>query len=322
MAYLTKNIQSESTLMKLIGHAFPERKLEHLQELTEGYFNIAYEASFHDGTKSILKIAPHPDVTVMTYEKDIMEAEVRSMQLVAQKTKVPLPKVEFYDFTRQLCSSPYFFMEKLNGKSLSSQRSNLTEGEIGDIYVSVGSLTKEINGITNDCFGYYSQKAFQGENWHAVFSGMMQAVISDAEKENIDLKLPCRELLDELENDKNLFLRVATPVLIHWDIWDGNIFIDEGKVTGLIDWERCLWGDPLMEVGFRSYSQSPDFLRGYGIGQLTEEEKRRVLWYDLYLLMIAAQEHVYRKYETADSYEWATTLLGEKYEELKKAAFN
>lgn len=321
MAYLTKNIQNKSTLEHLIQHAFPDRRLERLQELTEGYFNIAYEVSFQEGTQSILKIAPHPNVTVMTYEKNIMEAEVRSMRLIAQQTTVPLPKVEFYDPSCQRCSSPYFFMEKLIGNSLSSQRSNLTEGEIGDIYVSVGALTKEINGITNDCFGYFSQKEFQGTNWHAVFSGMMQAVISDAEKENIDLKIPSRELLEGLEKDKNLFQKVVSPRLVHWDIWDGNIFLDKGKVMGLIDWERCLWGDPLMEVGFRSYSQSPDFLRGYGIGQLTEEEKRRVLWYDLYLLMIAAQEHVYRKYETADTYEWATTLLGEKYEELKKAAF-
>ncbi len=85
MAYLTKNIQSESALVKLIRHAFPQRMLENLHELTEGYFNIAYEVSFEDGTKSILKIAPDPKVTVMTYEQNIMETEVRSMQLAAQK---------------------------------------------------------------------------------------------------------------------------------------------------------------------------------------------------------------------------------------------
>lgn len=48
MAYLTKNIQSKSTLVKLTHHAFPERKLESLHELTEGCFNIAYEVFFRD----------------------------------------------------------------------------------------------------------------------------------------------------------------------------------------------------------------------------------------------------------------------------------
>lgn len=318
MANLTKNMQSQATLAKLIQHAFPEKKQERLQELTEGYFNIAYEVSFHDGTASILKIAPHPDVTVMTYEQNIMEAEIRSMQLITGQSKVSAPEIEFYDFSCTLCSAPYFFMKKIKGKSLAVQKQHLTPEQLSDIYMTVGSLNKEMNQVTNEYFGYMGQKAFQGKDWHDVFGKMLRAVIGDAERENIDLRLSARELMDMLEHDKSLFLEVTTPRLVHWDIWDGNIFVDNGELTGFIDWERCLWGDHLMEVGFRSYAQSPDFLQGYGIGKLTAEESRRILWYDVYLLMIVAQEPVYRKYETAELYDWATTLLGEKWGELKK----
>ncbi len=321
MAYLTKNIQSKSTLAKLIKHAFPKKQLESLHELTEGYFNIAYEVSFEDGTKSILKVAPDLKVTVMTYEQNIMEAEVRSMQLAAQKTKVPLPEVEFYDPSCTLCSAPYFFMTKIGGKSLSSQKSLLTYEQVSHINLLVGSINKLINQITNDFFGYPGQKALQGKEWFYVFTAMIKAVILDAEKENIDLTISSNDLLDLLKKDRRIFQSILTPRLVHWDIWDGNIFIEDGELTGIIDWERCLWGDPLMEVGFRSYSQSTDFLRGYGIEEFTEEEKRKILWYDLYLLMIVAQEHVYRGYETADSYNWATTLLREKYTELLKTPY-
>ena len=319
MSYLTKNIQSESTLTKLIKHAFPERKLESLHELTEGYFNIAYEVSFEDGTKSILKIAPDPKVVVMIYEQNLMEAEVRSMQLAAQKTKVPLPEVEFYDPSCTLCSSPYFFMKKLKGRSLSSQKPLLTFEQECNIYFQLGALNKEINQITNDSFGYPGQKALQGKNWFDVFAGMIKAVILDAEKESIDLTISVEELIELLQRDSKIILNVLTPQLVHWDIWDGNIFIEDEKIIGLIDWERCLWGDPLMEVGFRSYAQSVDFLRGYGIGEFTEEEKRRILWYDIYLLMIVAQEPVYRGYETADTYHWATALLREKFIQIKES---
>lgn len=318
MKYLTKNIQSESTLTKLIQHAFPERKMENLHELTEGYFNIAYEVSFEDGTKSILKIAPDPKVTVMTYEKNIMESEVRSMQLAAQKTRVPLPEVEFYDPSCTLCSSPYFFMKKIDGKSLSSQKSLLASEEISHIYYLAGSLNQEINRITSDRFGYPGQKALQGECWFDVFAAMIKSVLMDAEKEKIDLVISPSGLLEQLKKDRGIFQSVITPQLVHWDIWDGNIFVEDGNITGLIDWERCLWGDPLMEVGFRSYAQSADFLKGYGIKGFSETERRRILWYDIYLLMIMAQEHVYRGYETADSYYRATALLSDKYAELVK----
>lgn len=55
-------------------------------------------------------------------------------------------------------------MNKINGKSLSSQKSLLTSEQVGHIYDLVGSLNKEINQITNDSFGYPGQKALQGKN--------------------------------------------------------------------------------------------------------------------------------------------------------------
>lgn len=245
-----------------------------------------------------------------------MEAEVRSMQLVAQKTRVPLPEVEYYDPSFTHCSSPYFFMKKINGKSLSSQKALLTSEQVSHIYNWAGSLNKEINQITNDRFGYPGQTALEGKNWFDIFAKMIRNVILDAWKENIDFTISTSDLFELLEQDKGIFQSIVTPCLVHWDIRDGNIFVEDGKLTGIIDWERCLWGDPLMEVGFLSYAQSADFLRGYGIEEFTEEEKRRILWYDLYLLIIVAQEPVYRGYETADSYHWATALLREKYAEL------
>ncbi len=315
---LTKNIQSKATLTRLIEHAFPHRRLAGLNELTEGYFNIAYEVSFEGGVESILKIAPNPNVTVMTYEKNIMAAEVQSMQLVAEKTKVPLPQIEFYDSSCTICNAPYFFMKKLLGKSLSSQKSGLTAAQISSVYASVGAMNKEINQITNPYFGYPEQQVLQGENWFDTFYAMMKAVLQDADKENIALTVSCGEVLKLLKKEIRIFSDVKIPRLVHWDIWDGNIFVQDGRLTGIIDWERCLWGDPLMEVGFRSYAQSSEFLKGYGITAFTEEETRRILWYDLYLLITVAQEHVYRGYETTDLYDWATPLLREQYAKLKE----
>ncbi|MDO4336577.1 MAG: phosphotransferase [Eubacteriales bacterium] len=87
------------------------------------------------------------------------------------------------------------------------------------------------------------------------------------------------------------------------------MFVENGKVTGIIDFERALWGDPLMEVGFRSYGQSADFLKGYGKTEFTAAEKTRILWYDIYLFLLLALECDYRKYETDETYRWSTEML-------------
>lgn len=315
MIHLTKNRQSESVLMQLIHHAFPEIKPKYLHELTEGYFNVAYEVSFENGTKSILKIAPDPKVTVMTYEQNIMKTEVQAMQWVALKTKVPLPKTQFSDFSCTICNAPYFFMEKLPGSSLSTQKDSMSTEELSEVYYEIGKLNKLINSITNSFFGYPGQSKLQGTDWHSVFTKMLKAMALDSQKANIILSISLDEMFALLEKDKAIFSKVKIPHLVHWDIWDGNIFVKNGKVIGIIDWERCLWGDVLMEVGFRSHAQSMDFLRGYGISEFTPAEQKRIFWYDIYLLMVVAQEHIYRGYEADNG--WALALMREKFDQLK-----
>ena len=84
----------------------------------------------------------------------------------------------------------------------------------------------------------------------------------------------------------------------------------------MIDWERSIWGDPLLEVGFRTYSENRDFLRGYGIAKLTPMQERRALWYDIYLLLLMSLECEYRGYETMDMYEWASKLMKQQFEKV------
>ncbi len=315
MALLTKNIQSPETLEKLVKCAFPDKQLKIINELTEGFFNIAYGVAFEDGSESVLKIAPHPKASVMTYEKNLMMTETACMKMVAEKTLVPLPKVQFSDFSCTICNSPYFFMEKIGGNSLSSQKDSMCEQEINRIYHETGKLNRKINAITNSLFGYPSQAEFQGDNWHDVFTKMLIAMTHDVQKTKIELPISTDEMFSVLEKEQGFFAEVNVPRLVHWDIWDGNIFVKDGKITGIIDWERCLWGDVLMEVGFRSYAQAGDFLRGYGVQKFTLAEQKRIFWYDIYLMMVAVQEHIFRGYETDN--KWAIRLMEEKFHAIK-----
>ena len=74
-----------------------------------------------------------------------------------------------------------------------------------------------------------------------------------------------RHLLDK---HFRLFDRPLASRLLHMDIWAQNILVDDaGMVTGLVDWDRALWGDP--EIEFASVwiivaSLNPLFGKGYG----------------------------------------------------------
>ena len=65
MESLTKNRQSRETVQKIAEKFFPDDRMAEYEELTEGYFNVAYEITLLSGRSVILKVAPSDEVPVM-----------------------------------------------------------------------------------------------------------------------------------------------------------------------------------------------------------------------------------------------------------------
>ncbi len=246
-----------------------------------------------------------------------MRTEAKSMRLVGEKTDVPVPDVLFYDGTHSVCGSDYFFMSKLEGKSLNLVSNELSETEQAAINHTLGRYNAEINAITGPKFGYYGQPEKQGNDWYTVFSSIVQDVLNDAAAMKIDVGVPYETVVSLLTSSQDCFEDNLVPHLVHWDLWAGNVFIQDKKITGLIDFERCLWADPLMEVGFRSLAQNKDFLEGYGVGEFTAKQKKRIIWYDLYLFLLNSLETDYRKYPNDDMLVWAREMIVETFGKLK-----
>lgn len=310
---ITKATVSEEMITKMVQKAFGCGPKE-ITELKEGFYNVAYWIELDDRTV-ILKVAPSPEVEIMTYEKNIMWTEVDSMRMVKEKTAVPVPEIFFYDDSRELINRPYFFMEALAGQNFSTAMETMSEEEKATIFRLAGKYTKELNQITGSKFGYYGQPDRQGENWYNVFRSMVLDAFSDLERKSIAVPVEKEKLLAMLKADKECFAGVTTPKYVHWDIWAGNIFVEDGKVTGIIDFERALWADELMEVGFRTYDYSREFFEGYGREKLNEEELCRARWYDMYLFLLMRSECDYRGYDHRWHYDWSGEMI-EKWVKL------
>jgi thiamine kinase-like enzyme len=121
--------------------------------------------------------------------------------------------------------------------------------------------------------------------------------------------MPYQKLRDVLDNHSACMNEVSEPSLIHWDLWDGNLLIENGQITGIIDFERALWGDPLIEYYFTNASlDNTAFKKGYGrYEQLSVMEQKRVLYYRLYLNLIMYVECYYRGYSDEAHIAWASS---------------
>ncbi len=272
-------------------------KPQTVEEMHEGYFNATYHIRLESGKDVVLKVAPKDNVRVMSYEKNIMYTEVTMLQKMKNFTSVAVPAMYYYDAAKTILDSEYFFMEYLDGDSLHKVRKSLTKETQKTIDEELGKVNRLINSVHGTKFGYFGRKTRQRSSWYEAFYAMLNDILGDCRHYNIDLHYDQSTFVKHLEKDRSCFDEVKTPCLVHWDLWDGNIFIKDGEIQGIIDWERCLWADPLMESGFRTHNHNEAFYRGYGMVPFSPTEQRRVYWYDLYLCLTWIVEYYCREYQ-------------------------
>lgn len=293
---ITKNRKSHQELLALAEAAFPGKAVTDITELTEGLFNAAYRFDFADGTASILKIAAASKDGLLSNEINMMQAEVAAMGLAHAHALPYVPRVQYSDFSCTQCDGTFFFMECMPGASLNSCKEQLSASTLADIHREIGLLQRRMAGIHSDSFGLLADDNRFGSLYELVVY-LFRHVLGDAARRNVDLGTTGEHILSLLEMDRPCFDRVKTPCFVHWDMWEGNILVDGGQVTGVIDWERAMWADPLMDDRFRRHTRSEAFLQGYGQQTFTPEEQRRLLWYDLFLFTTMYVECFYRQYE-------------------------
>lgn len=304
-----KNVQSERTLRNMIADAFPDKSVSGIKELTEGLCNAAYLISFATGETAVLKVAPADSKGLLLNEEYMMETEVMAMKLVEKDGLVSVPKIYHADFSKRLCNGNYFFMETLEGNSYWSVKNQLSEEENRRLSFELGKIEKNIAHIKGENFGFLANKEKQYKHLYEFVKLLISNVLTDAENKSVVIGVDKNDILSLLEKDKKIFDAVIQPVLVHWDMWEGNIFIKDGCIIGIIDWERALWGEPLMDDRFREHNRNADFLKGFGQEDFSEEEMRRIYWYDVFLYLTMMTEGAYRGYEDDSQYQWVKPLF-------------
>ena len=312
----TKNRKTRDQIKPMVARAFDGMVLvnsaDAVIELKDGWFNAVYEIKLADGRKVILKIAPPKSVEIMSYEKNIISTEVAVMRLVHENQEIPVPEIYFYDDTCNVCDSAYFFMEKINGDNLADVNASLVKGMKESIERQIGEIIREINGFPGPYFGYDGNPDLQAKTWNKAFIKIMESLLEDAARKEVVFDFSYDELRSVLLNHAPALNEISKPCLVHWDGWNPNFFIKDGKIVGLIDFERALWADPLMEAHFRPLFRGEgvnNSMQGYGKTSFTSAEEQRCHLYSLHLGLVMNIECYYRNYDTDEIFNLSRQLM-------------
>lgn len=135
------------------------------------------------------------------------------------------------------------------------------------------------------------------------FRGLMADLLADGEAADVELPRTAAKLLSLVDAHAAALDEVTAPCLVDWDLWDPNVFVDPETLTvvGVIDFERVLWADPLMEAQFFFHRADGPMTDAYGAPLFgTPGAVARRQLYDLYLALVMTIECAYRHYPTDD----------------------
>lgn len=220
---------SEMTQKAGIGSA------ESVEPLGAGEFNtvLAVRAG---GKDYALKIAPAPWSETLSYERDMMRAEVFWYDVLAKRTDIAVPEIYFADFSRTLIPTDWFLMQKVDGAHPTDKAQ---KAELCDY---IASTLAKMHRVHGEKFGYEQGRRF--DDWHAALRDMVTTLLDELKAKNRTSRRG-EKLLALIDRHADI-LKKAECTMVNYDLWTLNIIASEkdGKTQfTLIDPERCFWGD-------------------------------------------------------------------------------
>ena len=301
-------------LQAAVGPHFGGAELA-FEPIRTGKFNAGYYLAGEPG-EFVLRVAPPDDAGFLFYERRMMRQEPEIHQLVREETHVPVAEVIALDISRRVLDRDFLILRRLPGRAASDLA--LSREMIARLHRELGRALAQIHRIVRRRYGYLgAHKPMRPQDsWAAAFQIMWNKLLVDCRKcggyDREEAQLMSRALHRHLE----LFDCSRPASLLHMDLWTQNVLCDEdGRLTGLVDFDRALWGDPEIEFAVLDYCglSTPEFFAGYGRPRPDGPEARvRQLFYYLYEVQkyVVIERLRRRNPARADSYKrQAFTLL-------------
>jgi aminoglycoside phosphotransferase (APT) family kinase protein len=162
-------------------------------------------------------------------------------------------EIELADDSRSLLDLNLIVMNRFDGRNVNQWEPSLDRDEMHEIYRQIGAALRTVHGVTTESFGdlvtngvaqpFASNRTYMLSQFERKLSGFAKLGGRPALAERLDAYLQrSTDLLDECRQ----------PVLCHYDYHSGNLLADRrnGKLqlTGIIDLENAIAGDPLMDL--------------------------------------------------------------------------
>lgn len=269
----------------LLREVHPAAVVTELVARTGGEMSTVYEVRCEDPSHTvILKVYAHE----WAWKP---EKEIRVYRLLAEHTSLRVPQVLHYAANAAPEGRSVTILSLLEGRPLSEASKDMDAELIPPMYREMGAALAEIHRIGQEAYGYLTTEILEPLPDNGSY---MRRQFAKKLKEFDELggeRALSHAVARRIGRDGGLFDHCRSPVLCHNDLHDGNVLVVQSalswEITGLIDVENAIAGDPLIDLAKTDYysfgrgePERAALLEGYGA--LPADGPERIDLYRLY----------------------------------------
>jgi aminoglycoside phosphotransferase (APT) family kinase protein len=257
-----------ATAQLIIDHVLSGHKVATVSNIHGGEIAAVYEVGFVNARQAPIVLKVYPESLHWKMQK-----EVTVLGLIADHLTVPVPRILFADGSKRLLSLNFLLMTRLEGSILGTFEKTLSSEQFLCAYVQIGRLLREFHQIPMEAFGYVGPTGIRTPHStnHAYVTHQFQRKLKQFAERDGPAGLAQR-VAAHVAKRAHILRGCEHPVLCHNDLHAGNVLATrtEGaiRLTGVLDFEGALAGDPLMDIAKACYYLGEDakraVLRGYG----------------------------------------------------------
>jgi len=172
-------------------------------------------------------------------------AESRIYEIIQEETEnIPSPEIIYRDFSGKEYENSFYIMEALSGRNPNDVKEDCSDEQLKQILNQYGRMLGEIHRIEPegvDDYGMLSAEDGElhtsdgAERWSWSLKGKMDAwkdMVEEEWEEPPEIDVPSQEEVDERVPEE------PEPVLNHSDNRLDNLLVEDGEITGFIDWSH------------------------------------------------------------------------------------
>ncbi|MBO4226196.1 phosphotransferase family protein [Bradyrhizobium neotropicale] len=259
---------SVATVQAIVNQGVSAQAVATISKLHGGEIAAVYEIGFVDRA--------HPSLVLKVYPDELhwkMQKEVTVIGLIQDRLSVSVPRILFADDSKRLLGQNFTLMTKLDGSELGKLETTLVPAQRLSAYAQIGRLLREFHCISMEAFGYIGPKGiWTAHSTNQVYlTHQFQRKLKEFTDRGGTARLAQR-VAGHFTDRAELLGACTHAVLCHNDLHAGNLLatVSNGSVllTGVLDFEGALAGDPLMDVAKALYYLDAEsrhaLLEGYG----------------------------------------------------------